>query len=121
MLVACGGATREPEPSPPSDPSPTAAPAETTVPQATTAAEPAGDTLPPPVDVCLVSEGSRSRATAYPSRAGTYDPTMPIDRSLLNWSLPNRGCVSPPLDSTPRVPCPDEPALPQVGAVPCAQ
>lgn len=77
--------------------------------------------MPAPVDVCLVHEGSRTRATAYPSRAGAYDPGAPVDPALLNWSLPNRGCVSPPLANAPRVTCPDPPALPAVTATPCGQ
>jgi hypothetical protein len=109
--LACGGPPREPEPVTAAVP-----PSTTTV-----AAAPSDDSMPAPVDVCLVSDQTRTRATSYPSRAGVYDPTAPIDPALLNWSLPNRGCVSPPLANTPRVPCPDDPPLPAVSVVLCGQ
>lgn len=79
-----------------------------------------GERMPPPVEVCIVeSSGAHVRATLTPHWAGMYSPDLPVIPEDLNWRDPGGHCMSPPVGSITRVPCPDGEAIPLVTPVLC--
>lgn len=68
-------------------------------------ASPADDGMPAPVDVCVDEDGVLTPATVEASRAGTYDPSMPLDETLLNWFVSGSYCVTYPGRAQRRARC----------------
>ena len=61
---------------------------------------PLGTTMPAARDVCLGPVDALRRHRAEPSRAGTYDPALPIQGEHLNWITAQAGCVTYPMLSS---------------------
>lgn len=57
---------------------------------------PLGTTMPAAQSVCVGPRNALALHVATPSRAGTYDPSMPIQGEHLNWTVPGVGCVTYP-------------------------
>lgn len=65
---------------------------------------PLGTAMPAAQSVCVGPRSALVLHLATPSRAGTYDPAMPIHGEHLNWTAPGVGCVTYPGASS-SVPC----------------
>lgn len=63
------------------------------------------DGMPAPVEVCVEENGALTPATVEASRAGTYDPSAPIDETLLNWFVSGSYCVTYPAHALRRARC----------------
>lgn len=67
---------------------------------------PLGAEMPDARSVCVGPRAALELHLATPSRAGAYDPAMPIQGEHLNWTAPGVGCVTYPGLAT-NVPCGD--------------
>jgi hypothetical protein len=122
-LAACSARTPEPqyEAAPTGDASPARSSAETPAPPAAAPEETSG--LPPAATVCVEQDGGAMVAgTARPSRAGVYDPSMPIVPEDLNWMVDGIGCVTYPGGASSQATCaPGSGPAPVVRRRLCAQ
>jgi hypothetical protein len=126
ILVACSSRTPEPR----TEAEPTAAATrdaseaeatETPASPVPAAEETSG--LPPAATVCVEHDGGAlALGTARPSRAGVYDPSMPVVPEHLNWMVDGVGCVTYPGGATRQATCaPGGGPAPVVTRALCAQ
>jgi hypothetical protein len=126
LVLACSPRPPEPQPQavPPAEAPPEAPPEKAPEPSAPPpVVVEATSGLPPPAQVCVEQEGGALvPGTAEPSRAGVYDPSMPIVPEHLNWMVEGLGCVTYPGRATRTASCASaaEPA-PVVTRTLCAQ